>query len=72
MPATASAQTIASVPILIAGRWEAVQATRFGDVYNPSTGRVIARVPFCRASDVDRVVQAAAAALPAWADTPMV
>jgi malonate-semialdehyde dehydrogenase (acetylating)/methylmalonate-semialdehyde dehydrogenase len=41
-------------------------------VYNPSTGRVIARVPFCTAEDVDRAVQAAAVALPAWAETPVV
>jgi malonate-semialdehyde dehydrogenase (acetylating)/methylmalonate-semialdehyde dehydrogenase len=41
-------------------------------VYNPSTGRVIATVPLCTAAEVDRVVQAAAAALPAWAETPVV
>src|SRR5437899_3484473 len=72
MAATASAQTVVSVPILVAGRWEAVQPARFGDVYNPSTGRVIARVPFCTAADVDGVVKAAATALPAWAETPVV
>jgi malonate-semialdehyde dehydrogenase (acetylating)/methylmalonate-semialdehyde dehydrogenase len=57
---------------LIAGRWELSQSTRSGDVYNPSTGAVIAKVPMSTAADVDRVVQAAAAALPAWAETPVV
>ncbi len=33
---------------------------------------MIARVPFCTAEEVDRAVQAAAAALPAWAETPVV
>src|SRR5260370_41261274 len=57
---------------LVAGQWEPSQGTRLGDVYNPSTGRVIAQVPMSTAADVDRVVQAAAAALPAWAETPVV
>jgi malonate-semialdehyde dehydrogenase (acetylating)/methylmalonate-semialdehyde dehydrogenase len=56
---------------LIGGRWDASQSTRFGDVYNPSTGDVLARVPMSTAADVDRVVQAAAAVLPAWAETPV-
>jgi malonate-semialdehyde dehydrogenase (acetylating)/methylmalonate-semialdehyde dehydrogenase len=33
---------------------------------------VIATVPLCTAADVDRAVRAAAAALPAWAETPVV
>ncbi|HWA97734.1 MAG TPA: CoA-acylating methylmalonate-semialdehyde dehydrogenase [Pirellulales bacterium] len=64
--------TIQRVPILVGGRWQAIDAQRTGDVFNPSTGKVIARVPMCSADDVDRVVQAAAEALPAWADTPPV
>ena len=60
------------VPILVSNRWDTIRSPRSGDVYNPSTGQVIARVPFCTATDVDRVVQAAAAALPAWAETPVV
>lgn len=67
-----SAATAESVKILCAGNWDSPQTSRSGDVYNPSTGQVIARVPFCTATDVDRVVQAAAAALPAWAETPVV
>ncbi len=61
-----------SAKLLIAGRWDAGQTDRFGDVYNPSTGRVLARVPLCSAADVDRAVQAAAQALPLWAETPVV
>src|SRR5260370_997277 len=57
---------------LIGGRWECGSSTRFGDVYNPSTGRVIARVPFASAADVDAAVQAASDTLTGWADTPVV
>src|SRR5271170_4774397 len=60
------------VKMLIGGRWEASRSERRGSVYNPSTGRIIAEVPFCGAEDVDRAVQAAAAALPEWSETPVV
>jgi len=60
------------VKMLIGGSWEPSQSARLGSVYNPSNGSVIATVPLCSARDVDRAVQAAAAALPAWAETPVV
>jgi malonate-semialdehyde dehydrogenase (acetylating)/methylmalonate-semialdehyde dehydrogenase len=43
---------------------------RFGDVFNPATGEVAARVPFASQAEVDRAVQAATAAFPDWARTP--
>src|SRR5581483_7075835 len=61
-----------TIPCLIAGRWQASKSDRAGSVYNPSTGRVIARVPFATAAEVDEAVRAAAKALPAWAETPAV
>ncbi len=62
----------AALNMLIGGRWEASRSSRYGPVFNPSKGTIIAEVPFCTAGDVDRAVQAAAAALPAWAETPVV
>lgn len=73
--ATASAPTGTTIPLckcLIAGRWSDAQTQRYDDVFNPSTGEIIARVPLCEAADVDRAVQAAAAAFPAWSRTPAV
>ncbi len=64
--------TAEPVPLLIAGRWEVSTSPRTGNVYNPSAGRVIAHVPLCTAAEADRAVTAAAAALPAWAETPAV
>ena len=43
---------------------------RWGDVFNPATGEKIRRVAFATAGEVDRAVQAAAAAFPGWAATP--
>ena len=45
-------------------------SNRFGDVYDPASGAIQARVPFATAAEVDAVVQAARAAFAGWADTP--
>src|SRR5688572_9715083 len=72
MPATRIAPDVETVRILCGGKWIASPAARFGEVYNPSTGQVIARVPFCSAEQTAEVVEAAAGALRAWSDTPVV
>ena len=41
------------------------------DVYDPSSGKVLSRVPLSGARDVDAAVKAAQAAFPAWARTPI-
>jgi len=41
------------------------------DVYDPSNGAVISRVPLSAADDVDAAVRSAKAAFPAWAATPI-
>ncbi len=43
---------------------------RFGDIFDPATGRVQKRVPFASAAELDSAVKAASAAFPAWADMP--
>jgi malonate-semialdehyde dehydrogenase (acetylating)/methylmalonate-semialdehyde dehydrogenase len=58
-----------SVPCWIDGR-AVSPAGRSGEVYNPATGQVTKRVPFCDASVIDGAARAAAAAFPAWRDTP--
>jgi malonate-semialdehyde dehydrogenase (acetylating)/methylmalonate-semialdehyde dehydrogenase len=56
----------------INGQGTTSSSTRFGEVTNPATGEVIRTVPFANAADVDVAVKAAAAAFPAWRDTPPV
>ena len=63
---------IEPIKILVGGRWETSIATRFGKVFNPSTGALIAQVPLCPAAEVDRAVRSAASVQPAWAETPVV
>jgi malonate-semialdehyde dehydrogenase (acetylating)/methylmalonate-semialdehyde dehydrogenase len=43
---------------------------RWGDVYNPATGERVRRVAFAASAEIDRAVEAAASAFPAWAATP--
>jgi len=43
---------------------------RFGDIYNPATGKVQAKVALATAAEVDLAVAAAAATFPAWSAQP--
>ncbi len=52
------------------GEWKESQTTKWMDCYDPSTGQVIAQAPQCTVAEVEEAVAAAAAAYPAWADTP--
>ncbi|QNI37273.1 CoA-acylating methylmalonate-semialdehyde dehydrogenase [Edaphobacter albus] len=54
----------------IGGQRVAGSSGRFGDVYNPATGQVHARVPLASRAELDGVVATAKAAFPAWAAQP--
>ncbi|MDF2764542.1 MAG: mmsA [Rhodospirillales bacterium] len=54
------------------GRRVSPKGGRFGDVFNPATGEVSAKVPLASATEVGEAVAAAKAAFPGWAKvTPM-
>jgi len=61
-----------TVRLFVSGEFREARTTRFGPVYNPSTGERIAQCPFCDADETADVVQAAHDAFPAWRDTPIV
>lgn len=65
-----STASLVPVPNFIAGEWRTVSGREMTPVFNPSRGEVIAETPQCDAATVDEAVEAAAAAFPAWADTP--
>jgi malonate-semialdehyde dehydrogenase (acetylating)/methylmalonate-semialdehyde dehydrogenase len=54
----------------IGGRSVTAGTTRWGEVYNPSTGAVSGRAPMASAAVVGTAVAAAAQAFPAWSATP--
>ena len=54
----------------ISGKPVAGTSGRFGDVFNPAAGELVAKVALANAGEVNEAVAAAAAALPAWAAMP--
>lgn len=61
---------IASAGFLIDGKWES-PSRDLHDIVNPSSGEVIAQVPYAANADVDRAVKAAHAAYLEWRDVPV-
>ena len=72
MSATETNSSLKSVPILSGGKWIDVESNRFGQVFNPSTGKAIAQVPFCSVAQTNDVVQSAVDAFDDWNETPVV
>jgi malonate-semialdehyde dehydrogenase (acetylating)/methylmalonate-semialdehyde dehydrogenase len=60
------------IPNFIAGEWTSADATEVLTVKDPASGDTLGRVPMSPRADVDRAVQAAAKAFPAWRATPPV
>jgi len=60
--------TQTSYKTFMGGEWVDAASGETMDVINPATGETIASVPRCAAEDVDRAVEAAGRALPAWLD----
>src|SRR3954451_18386966 len=64
--------SLSPCPVWIEGEWRTPQGNGSSPVYNPSRGEVIAEVPMCGADIVNEAVESAAAAFPAWRETPPV
>src|ERR671932_1078544 len=65
-PPVGQEQELRRITHWIGGRAVPVESGRFGPVYNPATGRQTGEVDFASAEEVDRAVQAAKDAFPAW------
>jgi malonate-semialdehyde dehydrogenase (acetylating)/methylmalonate-semialdehyde dehydrogenase len=61
---------VTELKVLSGGKWVASGSKRFGEVFNPSNGDVIGRVPLCTSDETGAVVEAAHAALAGWSETP--
>src|SRR5215475_7833135 len=53
----------------VGGQPRTSETGNYFDIWDPSTGQVIAQVPDCTEREVNEAVESAAAAFPAWADT---
>ena len=70
--AVKQSNAVETCKLLIDGTWHESEATEYGDVFNPSTGEVIAKVPMGGDSDVDKAVQSAHKAFLEWREVPAV
>ncbi|NIV75659.1 MAG: CoA-acylating methylmalonate-semialdehyde dehydrogenase [Gammaproteobacteria bacterium] len=55
----------------VGGQWVEGESNRIGDIYDPATGQVAARIPYATAREVRRAVEAALAAFPGWSAAPL-
>ncbi|MCX6984294.1 MAG: CoA-acylating methylmalonate-semialdehyde dehydrogenase [Lentisphaerae bacterium] len=63
---------IKSLKYFSGGKWHDSKTAKYMDIYDPSTGDIIARTPCCTEDEVNSAIKSAAAAFPAWADTPAI
>jgi malonate-semialdehyde dehydrogenase (acetylating)/methylmalonate-semialdehyde dehydrogenase len=71
LPSSLSAEkNLREVPHWINGQTVSGASGRFGDVFNPATGNLQAKVALATPAEVDTAVAAAAAAFPAWSAQP--
>lgn len=54
------------------GKYLESKTTKFTDVYNPSTGEVIAKVPCCTKDEVEEVISIAKEAYKTWSKVPVI
>ncbi len=62
---------VAAISHWIAGRAVTSDSERYGDVFNPATGEVRARVALASSSQVDGAIEAARRAVPEWRAAPL-
>ena len=71
LPSSLSAEKkLREVPHWINGKTVSGASGRFGDVFNPATGNLQAKVALATPAEVDTAVAAAASAFPAWSAQP--
>ncbi|MDE1177968.1 MAG: CoA-acylating methylmalonate-semialdehyde dehydrogenase [Edaphobacter sp.] len=67
---TAAETTLREMTHWINGQKVSGKSGRFGDVFNPATGKVQAKVPLANSEELNAAVAAAKAAFPAWSAQP--
>ena len=68
----ATETTIETLKFFVNGKWEVSAGYELHSITNPATGRVIARVPYATAADIDRTARSAHEAFLKWREVPVV
>lgn len=66
------ASQVPTLNFFTGGKARVSESGKYGDVFDPSTGRVVARAPLCSANEVNQAIESAVRAFPGWADTPAI
>ena len=53
------------------GCWQQSKTEKYMDIWNPSTGEIIAETPCCTEEEVRLAIKSAKDAFPAWSETPV-
>lgn len=62
---------IKNVPLLIDGQFIQSSSSIFGDVLNPATQEILAKVPFATKQEIEQAISGAQNAFNLWKDTPV-
>jgi malonate-semialdehyde dehydrogenase (acetylating)/methylmalonate-semialdehyde dehydrogenase len=62
---------VPNIPLLIGGKLVPSRSEQWRDIVNPATQKVLARVPFATAAEVDAAVASAQSAFASWRKTPI-
>jgi len=63
--------SIRRLQYFVDGQWKYSSTDKYMDIYNPSTGEVIAQTPCCTPDEVNEAIAAAKKAFPGWSQTPV-
>jgi malonate-semialdehyde dehydrogenase (acetylating)/methylmalonate-semialdehyde dehydrogenase len=61
---------IKKLKFLANGKWHDSKAAKYMDIYDPSTGDIIAQTPCCSQEEVNLAIESAKNAFPGWSQTP--
>jgi len=62
---------VAKLQYFVGGEFHHSKTRKYMDAYDPSTGRVVAKVPCCTMGEVEQAIYEAKSAFPAWSSTPV-
>ena len=66
------ATEIRTLSLFVGGQAVASESGRYAEIFDPSTGQVIAQTPLCTQEEVNRAIESARNAYPAWSNTPAI
>lgn len=62
---------VMKLKFLAGGEWRESKTNKYMDVFNPSTGEVLAKAPCCTEEEVNLAIKSASDAFPKWSQTPV-